>query len=327
MVTPLVSVVMSVYNSEKYLKESIESILNQTYKEFEFIIINDGSTDSSLEIIKSYIDNRIIIIDQNNTGLAKALNNGIAKAKGKYIARMDADDISVITRLEKQLIFMESNLEIGLCGTWIQCFGNSQKVIKNFSENNQILTKLLFDSAIAHPTFLFRKSIIDSLCLTYSGGTGESYFCEDYDFLVNLIGHTQFANIPEVLLLYRVHSASISSVNSFENRRKGRETVQKRAFKKILNYNISKNELVIHHNFSFYAPIKSNSEILEIENWLLKVISRANEVKFVFEKEVIVLRLKVMIKSFALKYKFISILLTSISWMKIIRQLKRNHNY
>ena len=106
-----ISVVMSVYNGEIYLYEAIESILNQTFTNFEFIIIDDGSTDNSAEIIKSYDDNRIVLIQQGNKGLAAALNEGIKIAKGKFIARMDADDISLPTRLETQIQFMEAHLE------------------------------------------------------------------------------------------------------------------------------------------------------------------------------------------------------------------------
>jgi len=114
-----VSIVMSVYNAQKYLDEAIESILNQTYSNFEFIIINDGSTDKSLEIIENYAkkDSRIIVINRENKGLIYSLNEGIRKANGKYIARMDADDISLPQRLEKQVEFMEKNKNIGICGT------------------------------------------------------------------------------------------------------------------------------------------------------------------------------------------------------------------
>ncbi len=118
MKSPIISVVMSVYNGDKYLREEIESILNQTFKDFEFIIVNDGSTDKSLEIIKSYNDPRIVIIDQENTGLAKALNNGINIAKGRYIARMDQDDISNPERFEKQIEFLENLSEYVAIGSW-----------------------------------------------------------------------------------------------------------------------------------------------------------------------------------------------------------------
>ena len=112
--TPIISVVMPVYNNEKYLDDSIRSILNQTYNNFEFIIINDGSTDGSFTIINSYLrkDDRIILINKENTGISQSLNEGIKISKGKYIARMDGDDISAPNRLFEQLNLMDHNSEI-----------------------------------------------------------------------------------------------------------------------------------------------------------------------------------------------------------------------
>ena len=127
---------MSVYNGEKYLREAIDSILNQTFKDFEFIIVNDGSTDNSLKIIKSYNDPRITIINQKNTGLAKALNEGIKIAKGKFIARMDADDISEPERFKKEYKFMHVHDECVALGT--------NAIIIDENGNNLYITELAF---------------------------------------------------------------------------------------------------------------------------------------------------------------------------------------
>lgn len=116
-ISPKVSVVMSVYNGEKYLPETIDSILNQTFKDFEFIIINDGSTDKTAKILTSYDDPRIRIFNQENMGLTKSLNRAISLAKGEYIARMDADDISYPERLKKQVDYLNKNPDIGLVGS------------------------------------------------------------------------------------------------------------------------------------------------------------------------------------------------------------------
>ncbi|HAS7841575.1 TPA: glycosyltransferase family 2 protein, partial [Vibrio cholerae] len=129
MSSPKISVVMSVYNGEKYLGEAIDSILKQTFSDFEFIIINDGSTDKTLEIIKSYMkkDDRIVLVSRENKGLIVSLNEGLDLAKGQYIARMDADDISIKSRFEKQIEFLDSNPDIGVCGTWVEVFGENIK--------------------------------------------------------------------------------------------------------------------------------------------------------------------------------------------------------
>ena len=128
---PQVSIIMPVYNGEKFLKEAIESILSQTFTDFEFIIVNDGSIDSSLKIIREYAnrDSRIKIIDQKNTGIIGALNNALKASKGTYIARMDSDDISNPDRLKKQIEYIEKE-NAYLCGTWAISIDKNGKEIK-----------------------------------------------------------------------------------------------------------------------------------------------------------------------------------------------------
>ncbi len=148
---PLISVVMPVYNSEKYLEEAINSILNQTFTDFEFIILNDGSTDKTEDIILSYSDSRILYIkNKTNLQIVKTLNKGIELASGKYIARMDSDDISSPERFEKLIEFMENNHEIDICSTWLETFGNRKKIWKNPLSHEEIKATLLFNSAKVH---------------------------------------------------------------------------------------------------------------------------------------------------------------------------------
>ena len=128
----LVSIIMPAYNSETYIEKSIESILSQTYKCFEFIIINDGSTDKTRSIIKKYKDPRINLIDNNrNLGLSRSVNKGLKVAKGMFIARHDSDDISLPTRIHDQINFLIANPSIGLCGTWAKIIGKSEHQIKH----------------------------------------------------------------------------------------------------------------------------------------------------------------------------------------------------
>lgn len=218
---PLVSVVMSVYNAEKYLKEAIDSILNQTYKNFEFIIINDGSNDKSLQIIEQYLDKRIVLINNDkNLKLVASLNKGLDLAKGKYIARMDADDISLPKRLEKQVDFMEHNLDVGICGTWLQHFP-----IGPLDKNRETPTYfdvLRYPSPFGHPTVIMRKSVLDTFHLRYNPNFE---YCEDYDLWSRAIRYTKFANLQEVLFKYREHQSSISVSKSKEQAKKTR-TVQ-----------------------------------------------------------------------------------------------------
>lgn len=212
MTQPTVSVVMPVYNAEKYLRQAIESILNQTFKDFEFLIFNDGSTDESANIVEFYTrrDTRIIFFNyQQNTGYLKHLNQGIIEAKGKYIARMDADDISFPERFEKQVTFMEDNQEIGVCGTWFSIFSDSttinEKVKRHPMTDIEIKIALLRYCCFGHPTIMAKTQL-----LKLNPYNKDFYPAEDFDLWARLVPITKFHNIPEVLLAYRWHGDNIS---------------------------------------------------------------------------------------------------------------------
>lgn len=209
MINPKVSVIMPVFNAELFLRESIDSILNQTYTNFEFLIINDGSTDASQEIIDSYKDARIICIHHTtNLGLIHSLNKGLKKAKGVYICRMDADDISLPKRLEKQITFLERNHQIEILGTAFKWMPTYKTELHPFS-SSKCNVKLLFATCLAHPSVVIRKSLIDRLHLQYD----ESYkFAEDYFLWVEVaIKRGTISNLRESLLLYRIHEHQTST--------------------------------------------------------------------------------------------------------------------
>ena len=208
---PAISVVMSVYNGEKYLREAIESILNQTFNNFEFIIVNDGSEDGSLDIIKSYNDSRIVVVDQENTGLAIALNNGIQIAKGKYIARMDADDISLPNRLEKQFKFLENNpdcVAVGSNAIFITKEGEHLFVSNYPLEWADIRKNLPFPPILIHPSAMFRTD--DFL---KCDGYNKKIKCHIEDILLwnQLSKYGELANIKDPLIKYRLTPDSISN--------------------------------------------------------------------------------------------------------------------
>ena len=214
---PLISVVMPVYNGGVYLKEAIESILNQTYKNFEFIIIDDGSTDNSLSIIKEYAfnDNRIIVVDRENRGLITTLNEGIDLAKGKYIARMDADDISLPTRFEKQFKYMEQN-NLDICGGDFIIIDEKGKEIKHSvvpKSFKEIVLTLGFNVPFAHPSVFIKKSFLIKHKIKY-GGSGKK-FAEDLDMWLTMFNHGAiFGNVNDKILLYRIVPTSLSRINS-----------------------------------------------------------------------------------------------------------------
>jgi glycosyltransferase involved in cell wall biosynthesis len=214
-----ISVVMPVYNGEAYLKDSIESILNQTYTNFEFIIINDGSKDSTGAIIREYMrkDNRIILLERENKGLIKSLNEGLALANGKYIVRMDADDISDKERFRKQLNFFSYNKDVDILGSYIKIFGNEERANKIEAWFNQkwkkedMLTRSLEGSIIAHPTAMIKKSVFNKLV----GYSNKYSRLEDDDLWVRAIKEGYVIDIvDEYLLKYRVHKESKSIIDA-----------------------------------------------------------------------------------------------------------------
>jgi glycosyltransferase involved in cell wall biosynthesis len=207
---PKISVLMPVYNGERYLKQAIDSILSQTFRDFEFLIINDGSTDATVEIITSYTDTRIRLIhNDTNLGLIATLNRGLDLAYGEYIARMDCDDISLPKRLAKQVSFMDRNSDVGICGTWIQFIG-SNRIKKYPLTHEAIKCNLLFDSSMAHPSVMIRKGMLIKHNLYYEINYQDA---EDYKLWTRCVDVFKLANIPEVLVKYRLHVDQASKRN------------------------------------------------------------------------------------------------------------------
>ncbi len=207
---PKISVVMPAYNAEKYIGKSIDSILNQTYGDFEFIIINDGSGDRTKEIILSYSDDRIVYLENEiNSGIVVTLNKGLEYATGEYIARMDADDIAVAERLEKQIEFMEKNRDVGVLGTGICIFGeNINEHARVFTTNpEQLKAELIFNSCIAHPTVMIRSRILKNNGLRYDMKYAGA---EDYNLWWKIAKVSRIATLPDILVRYRIHSSQIT---------------------------------------------------------------------------------------------------------------------
>ena len=209
--TPNVTVLMPVYNGEKYLKETMGSILNQTYIDFEFLIIDDGSTDRTEEIVKSFLDPRIHFVkNSENLKIISTLNKGLSLAKGKYIARMDADDICAINRLEKQVEFLENNLSVGLIGSDYKSFGTIHKSIHYASRYEDLKFSALFYNPFCHPSVMMRKEILTQYHLNYNP---DFLHVEDYKLWTEFLIHTNCQNLSEELIAYRTHPNQISKVH------------------------------------------------------------------------------------------------------------------
>jgi glycosyltransferase involved in cell wall biosynthesis len=216
---PLVSIILPVYNAEKFLAESIRSILNQTYSNIELIILNDGSTDSSTIIVKSFTDQRIRYYEHANMGLANTLNKGIALANGKYIARQDNDDISYPTRLELQVAFMEKNPEYALLGTHARIVdenGNDTgRRHLHPTKSSHLTFDLIFDNPFVHSSVLLNKELLSNVG-TYDPS---SDFFEDHHLWSSISRKYKVANLPVLLLDYREVGTGMSkSTKTYSDR-------------------------------------------------------------------------------------------------------------
>ena len=207
-ISPDISVVLPVYNGEEHLAEAIDSILAQTFSNFEFIIIDDASTDRTPSILRKYaaMDSRIrIITNVINKKIAACLNHGIAEARSPLVARMDADDWSDPERLEKQFTFMQEKPEVGICGTWLEIYETGD-MWKWPCSDEIVRVHMLFNSPIAHPTAMIRRNIL----VTLGSYATDMPPAEDYDLWARLAMQLEvrFANVPSVLLRYRVYPDS-----------------------------------------------------------------------------------------------------------------------
>jgi glycosyltransferase involved in cell wall biosynthesis len=196
--SPKVSIIMGAYNTEAYMRKAIQSILKQTYENFEFIIIDDCCTDGTMAIVQEYKDPRIIIVrNEKNIGLTKSLNIGLAKAKGEYIARMDADDIAMPDRIEEQVQFLQTHPDIGVVGTWADIIDPKDNVIgeiKYATDDATIRKNMVARNQFIHPSTMYRRIAIEA-----TGPYSEEFkTAQDYEFCARML-----TNIPKKLMLYR----------------------------------------------------------------------------------------------------------------------------
>jgi glycosyltransferase involved in cell wall biosynthesis len=215
---PKVSVIMSVYNDEKHIRPALESILNQTFADFEFIIVNDGSTDGTEEIIRSCRDPRIRLVNQENRGLTRSLNRALSLARADYFARMDGDDISERQRFARQVAFLDDNGHVGIVGSFAYRLDEKGRRCSLFSypvENDDIKEALRSTCPMCHSSVMYRRACIERVG-PYREKVGPT---EDLDLYFRVSEHFDMANIPEPLHAYRVDPEGITIRRRFDQMR------------------------------------------------------------------------------------------------------------
>jgi len=204
---PVVTVLMPAFNAQDHIEEAIKSILEQSFSDFELIVVNDGSTDTTEAKVRQFLDERIVLINNlNNKGLVAALNEGLSIARGRFIARMDADDISCLDRLRQQVELMSSNPQVVLCGTWGETFGTGPSTrMRPETESRLIRAAMLLDNSFIHSSVMMRKAILQDNQLEY-----RKVPAEDYDLWQRLADLGEVRNIPQILVRYRLHQGQIT---------------------------------------------------------------------------------------------------------------------
>ncbi|VXC12988.1 conserved hypothetical protein [Flavobacterium sp. 9AF] len=225
------TVIMPVYNGELYIEEAVNSLLNQTFTDFNLLILNDNSTDSTVEIIERLQkkDDRIQLISKTkNEGPANLRNEGIDRADTEYIALLDADDIALPTRFEKQITILDNNPNLGLCGTWFTIFGDKkEKVLRHEVEHDALKVQFLYSCGLGNSTVMFRKTALGNLRFEH-----QYVPAEDYGLWSEFIAKSEFYNIPESLVRYRWHPGNISQTKE-ENLRIAEVAIKKRQLERL----------------------------------------------------------------------------------------------
>lgn len=272
--SPLVSVFIPVYNCQDYIKDSLESIINQTYHNLEIILVDDGSTDDSVKIIQSISDERIRLIQNNeNMGIPYTRNVGIKEAKGKYLVIMDSDDISSLDRVEKQVDFLESNPDIDAVGSYYIKFGGrfDRKIKTQFTQPEEIKILLLFFNPIANPSAAMRMKTIIENNLEYN----LNYFvAQDYGMWAQLSKVGNISIIPEYLLRYRSGHENITKKSKKEKTEKRIRIINSIHNDLLEHYHFSLNDEelnVFNEFFSYnYGTIKNTDLLVKVINKLIQ---------------------------------------------------------
>ena len=265
------TILMSVYNAAPYLQECIDSVLKQSFTDFEFWIVDDGSTDNSAALMRQQTDPRIkLFFNESNLGIAASLNQYLSKPDSKYIFRMDADDICMPDRLKKQIAFMDANPKIALSGGALEYFGEQTYTWYPAIFHADIVSRLLFNCAIPNPSLVIRKDAFTTEQLHYN----ESFVhppMEDYAFLIQYFNTHRFANLRDIIVKHREHGHNQSTVYR-QQKQEGMLRMYNLLFEK-LGMDITEAQKKLHFNLSNNSPdfnAESIKDYIQWSNYLIK---------------------------------------------------------
>jgi glycosyltransferase involved in cell wall biosynthesis len=267
---PKVSVILPVHNGMPYLPEAVQSIQAQSSRDWELVLIDDGSQDESASYIEAFEDDRIRIhTNPAQMGLAASLNKGFALASGEYIARMDADDVAEPQRLERQIRYFENHAEVAICGTWARTFGGRKDQEWRYPERDaDIKAEMLFASVIVHSSAMFKRSAIAELGIRYDESLEAA---QDYALWVEYKDQVRFANVPEFLMHYRIHTEQVGERIGARQQ----EVAEQVREKQLADLGIDANsiEKALHHRIARWDFKDSVASLKPIEVWLLRIVT------------------------------------------------------
>ena len=294
---PKLSVIMSCYNDHEYIRESLESILNQTFADFEVIIIDDASTDDTTTIIKSYKDDRIrLYVNSENQGLTRNLNKALGYVNGEYIARMDGDDVSHHDRFEKQVEYLDSHRDIYLIGCAVHSFGATDLYWRLPDNSNELKIRMLIKPVFAHPSFMFRRELVDKGFMY-----NESFrTAQDYDFAARVSRQYKIGRLPEVLLEYRVHDKQVSSTSG-SNQNDNAARVRNRLLQE-LGVELSGDRAEFYRDWALEKKLGNVSEYKKAYA-IINLLCQGNDLKHIYDPDKLEIVLKKMLYTWVIRSK------------------------
>ena len=265
---PEVSVVMAVHDGGPYIRQAVESILAQSFRDFEFLIIDDASKDSGSNFLSGLTDERVrLIAHSHQAGLSRSLNEGIQEAKGKYLARMDHDDISLSDRLQKQVNFLDAHQDVDVLGTWARTLGLAREQTWRYPiVDEDIRSEFAFNSSLVHSSVMLRTATLERLQLRYDDSTLRA---QDYELWTREESQIRFANLGSVLIRYRVHADQVGSRYAVEQQAAA-EKIRLREIER-LGVKPTTDEFNLHNRISRWEHPEGRAELLALQRWFLKL--------------------------------------------------------